>query len=97
MENSIIQLHSLTPQQLEEIVKKTIKEEVKELKENYEPKTPIEYLTRQQTADLLHIDLSTLWSWTNRGKLLAYSISSRVYYKRSEIEKAIIEVKKIKG
>ncbi len=94
MDNAITQLHSLTPQQLEDIVKRTIKEEVKQLQENFQPKIPVEYLTRQQTADLLHIDLSTLWAWTNKGKLLAYSISSRVYYKRSEIEQAIIEVKK---
>ena len=94
MENTITQLHSLTPQQLEEIVKKTIKEEVNDLKENFQPKVPVEFLTRQQTADLLHIDLSTLWAWTNRGKLLAYSISSRVYYKRSEVENAIIKLKR---
>lgn len=94
MDNAITQLHSLTPLQLEEIVKRTIKEEVKQLQENFQPKIPIEFLTRQQTADLLHIDLSTLWAWTNKGKLLAYSISSRVYYKRSEVEQAIIEVKK---
>lgn len=94
MDNAITQLHSLTPLQLEEIVKKTIKEEVKQLQENFQPKIPVEFLTRQQTADLLHIDLSTLWSWTNKGKLLAYSISSRVYYKRTEIESAIVKVKK---
>ena len=94
MENTITQLHSLTPEQLEQIVKKTIKEEVNELRENFQPKIPTEFLTRQQTADLLHIDLSTLWAWTNKGKLLAYSISSRVYYKRSEIEQAIVKIKK---
>ncbi len=94
MENTITQLHSLSPQQLEDIVKRTIKDEVEQLKENFQPKTPVELLTRQQTADLLHIDLSTLWSWTNKGKLLAYSISSRVYYKRLEIEQAIVEIKK---
>lgn len=94
MENTITQLHSLTPQQLKRIVKNTIKEEVNDLKEKFEPKTPVEFLTRQQTADLLHIDLSTLWSWTNKGKLLAYSISSRVYYKRSELEQAMVKIQK---
>jgi hypothetical protein len=94
MDKAITQLHSLTPLQFEEIIKRTIKEEVKNLQVNFQPKIPIEFLTRQQTADLLHIDLSTLWSWTNKGKLIAYSISSRVYYKRSEIEKAIIKLNK---
>lgn len=94
MENEITQLHGLTPQKLKELFKSTIKEEVNDLKEKFEPKAPVEFLTRQQTADLLHIDLSTLWAWTNRGKLLAYSISSRVYYKRSEVEQALVKIQK---
>jgi hypothetical protein len=94
MANSITQLHSLSPQQLEEIVKRTVKGEVQLLQENFQPKTPIEFLTRQQTVDLLHIDLSTLWSWTKSKKLTSYSIASRVYYKRTEIENAIVEIKK---
>lgn len=71
-----------------------IEKKLDNIKENFQPKTPFELLTRQQAADLLHIDLSTLWSWTNKGKLSSSSISSRVYYKRSEIEKALIEIKK---
>jgi hypothetical protein len=94
MDNTITQLHSLSPQQLEEIVKRTIKKEVDLLQKNFQPKIPIEFLTRQQTVDLLHIDLSTLWSWTKKKKLTAYSIASRVYYKRTEIENAIVEIKK---
>ena len=92
MKNSITQLHSLTPLELEEIFIRAFKKELEDLKQGFQPKHPVEFLTRQQTADLLHIDLSTLWSWTKKGKLKAYSISSRVYYKRKEVEESFVEV-----
>jgi len=57
-----------------------------ELSKQFQPKQPTEYLTRQEVADLLKIDLSTLWHWTKKKTLNAYGIQNRVYYKRSEIE-----------
>lgn len=73
-----------------------IKSELEELKNNYEPKSPAEFLTRQQTADLLHVDLSTLWNWQQKSKLTPVGIagSGRVLYRRTDIEKNIIELKK---
>jgi hypothetical protein len=43
------------------------------------------YLTRQETADFLRIDLSTLWHWTNKGKVRSYGIGNRRYYNKQEI------------
>lgn len=59
-----------------------------------EPKT--EYLTRNETAKLLSISLVTLYHWTNKGILIKHLISSRVRYKRSEVEAALQEVPNIK-
>ncbi|MDB4271074.1 helix-turn-helix domain-containing protein, partial [bacterium] len=53
---------------------------------------PIELLTREETAKYLKISLSTLWHWSKKGKLTAYGIGNRVYYKRSEVEKGIIRI-----
>ena len=44
-----------------------------------------EILTRKEVAELLSIDLSTLWSWTKKGNLKAYGIGNKVFYKYSEI------------
>ncbi len=52
-----------------------------------------ELLTREETVKLLKIDSSTLWHWTNKGKVSAYGIASRRYYKRGEIMKALVELK----
>jgi excisionase family DNA binding protein len=51
-------------------------------------------MTRNEVAEYLKVDLSTLWNWTNKGKLTAYGIGARVYYKRNEIEQCIIKFNK---
>lgn len=69
-----------------------IKLQLEELKKNFEPKTPTEYLSRGETATLLKADLSSIHNWTKRKLLQSYGISGRVYYKRSEIENAIVKL-----
>lgn len=44
-----------------------------------------ELLTRKQAAEFLHVNLSTLWLWTNAKKFPAYGLGNRVFYKKSEI------------
>lgn len=53
-----------------------------------------ELLTREETCNFLKINSSTLWAWTNKGKVKAYGIANRRYYKRSELNEALIELKK---
>lgn len=43
------------------------------------------FLTRNETAEFLKIDPSTLWSWTKQGKLTSYGIANRRYYNKKEI------------
>lgn len=87
-----IQFIQTTPEELYNGVKEILKNLEERLTSQFQPKQPDEFLTREETADLLKIDKSTLWLWTKKGKLQAYGIGNRVYYKRSEIEKAIIEL-----
>ena len=50
-------------------------------------------LTVKQVQELLNISISTVKQWTNKGVLTAYRIQKRIYYKRSEIDAALVEVK----
>lgn len=68
-----------------------IREVVKDLTKQIAPKEN-DYLTRQETASLLKIDLSTLHSWTKKGKLISYGIQGRVYYKRADLENAMVKL-----
>ncbi|MFL0088545.1 helix-turn-helix domain-containing protein [Tenacibaculum maritimum] len=89
-----IKLVQLTPEQLQNAINEGIKPQLDELKKHLQPKEPTVYLTRQETADLLKVDLSTIHNYTKQSKLIAYGIGSRVYYKRKEVEEAIVKLKK---
>lgn len=71
-----------------------IKNELVNLRESFQPITPTEFLTRQEVAKLLKIDLSSVHNWTKKKILQSYQIGGRVYYKRSEVENAIIKLNK---
>lgn len=85
MQNSII-LQSLTQKELERIIDSRLEEQfarlIKELKSN---KDKEELMTREEACQFLSVNSSTLWHWTNRGKVKAYAIGSRRYYKKSEL------------
>tara|TARA_E500000318_G_C3565148_1_gene215333 strand:+ start:1659 stop:1931 length:273 start_codon:yes stop_codon:yes gene_type:complete len=87
-----IQFIGTTPEQLQKAITENVKRQLEELKRNFQPKTPEEFLTRKATAKLLNINLSTLYLWTKKGVLQSYGISGKVYYKRSEVESALIEL-----
>lgn len=84
-----IQFIQLTPEDLQEAILRGIKAEIDTLKKEFQPKEPTEYMTREEVRDMLNIDLSTVHNWTKRGKLKAYGIGNRVYFKRKEVELAI--------
>jgi predicted DNA-binding transcriptional regulator AlpA len=70
-----------------------IQKEIKEIKTNFQPKEPTEFLTRNQVAKLLSVNLSTIHNYCKRSVLQPYGIGSRVYFKRSEVEKALVKLK----
>lgn len=88
-----IQLVGITPQQLENAILQGVKSQIDDLKKLYQPKTPETYLTRKETADLLKVDLSTLFNWAKKSVLTPVGLGGRVLYKRSDIEAKLIELK----
>jgi hypothetical protein len=46
---------------------------------------PEQYLTRKQTAEMLDVDLSTLWRWNNENYLCPIEIGGKRRYKLSEV------------
>ena len=66
---------------------------VSELKKEFQPKAPAEYLTRSEVANLLKITTTTLDRWSDQGKLNRYGLGARIFYKRSEVENSLIKLK----
>jgi excisionase family DNA binding protein len=62
-----------------------IEMELHNIKTNFQPKEPIELMTRQEVADFFQISLVTVHDWTKKELLKSYRIGNRVRYKRSEI------------
>ncbi|SHK72169.1 Helix-turn-helix domain-containing protein [Maribacter aquivivus] len=87
-----LQFVATTPQQLRKDINQDVKNLLNELEKSFQPKTPEELLSRRETADLLKINLSSLYNWTKKGILKSYGCSGKVYYKRSEVESALIEL-----
>ena len=87
-----LQFVATTPQQLRDDISQDVKKQLDELKNSFKPKSQEELLTRSETAKFLKIGLSTLYKWTKKGRLRAFGISGKVYYKRSEVESALTEL-----
>jgi len=88
-----IQFIQVTPDELTEVIVKGVKNQLEELKKEFQPKQPTEYLTRNEVAKMLSIDLSTVHNWCKSKKLKPLGIGNRVYFRRTDIEAALIELK----
>nr|WP_321224799.1 helix-turn-helix domain-containing protein [uncultured Psychroserpens sp.] len=87
-----IQFIQVTPEQLQESIIQGVKTQLDDLKQHLQPKEPTKYLTRQEVAKMLSVDLSTIHNWTKKGILSAHQIGGRVFYKRVEVENAIVKL-----
>lgn len=95
MQTNAILLETLTVEQLQQIIGTSVKNGILELQKELNSKNDgEELLTREETCKFLKIDSSTLWAWTNKGKVLAHGIGARRYYKRSELLECLTLLKK---
>ena len=95
MQNNAILLQNLTVEQLQQLIGTSVKNGILELQKELQSKDNSEELmTREETCQFLKIDSSTLWAWTNNGKVKAYGIGARRYYKKSEIMECLTLLKK---
>ncbi|MET3731138.1 helix-turn-helix domain-containing protein [Moheibacter stercoris] len=92
MTDSII-IQNLTPATLEELIKEGVKSQLIEFKKDFQTHNADELLTREQTCEFLKIDSSTLWHWTKKGKVTAYGIVNRRYYKKAELLQCLTPIR----
>lgn len=94
MSTKSIQFVQVTPEQLQSAIIEGVKFQLEDLKKHFQPKEQNEYLTRQEVAKMLSIDLSTVHNWTKKGILTAFQIGGRVFYKRKDVENSIVKLNK---
>ena len=72
----------------------SLKSELAEIKLNLQPKEPDKYLGRKEVAELLNVNISSIHNYTVKGILTAFQLGGKIYYKKADIEAAMIELKK---
>jgi hypothetical protein len=93
MADSIL-LQNLNTGDLTQLIKDGVKSQLEDFKKTLQTHNPDELLTRTETCKFLQIDSSTLWHWTNKGKVIAYGIGNRRYYKKAELLESLKQLKK---
>lgn len=87
---SEVKIIQTTPSELSSLISDSVKKELENFKRELSKSNSSEdLLTREETCELLSINLSTLWSYTKTGKLPSKKIGNRVYYLKSEILEAL--------
>ncbi len=95
MQTKSILLENLTVDQLQQLIGTSVRNGIFELQKQIQAQTENEALmTREETCQYLKVDSSTLWAWTNQGKVKAYGIGARRYYKKSELIESLTLLKK---
>jgi excisionase family DNA binding protein len=88
-----IQFVGIAPDVLLDLIDERLKKHFKEAEKHLPNKTS-KYLTRQEVAKFLSVDLSTVHNLSVKGILKKYQIGGRVLYKNSEVENSIVELKR---
>jgi excisionase family DNA binding protein len=88
-----IQFVQVTPEQLQKAIIDGVKLQFNEFKKHFKPTEPNEYLSRSEVAKMLSVNQSTVHNWKTKGIISAYQIGGRVFFKRKEVENAIVKLK----
>jgi hypothetical protein len=95
MKTNSILLENLSVEQLQQMMDTSVKNGIQHQLQEFQSKNNSEeLLTRDETCQFLKIDSSTLWAWTNNGKVKAFGLGARRYYKRSDLMECLTLLKK---
>jgi hypothetical protein len=83
-------IHNIDPDDFFKRLSEMISETVSSISPKMPNQNPDEILTVEETANYFKKSKDTIERWTKKGFLVKYGIGDSVYYKLSEIEKAII-------
>ena len=66
------------------------------MSKKFQPVRPPEYVTRKEAAKILKVSLVTISDWNKKRILNPYRLGNLIRYKRSELDKALININKDK-
>lgn len=83
MTNSAIQLMQIDIESFGQFIQKLVREELEKIIPAQSEEK--EFYTREETAKLLNVSLTTLFHWNNQGVLKTKKLGKRVYYSKSDV------------
>ncbi len=90
IKRELVQIEDISVEELTEIIAEKLVDKLeKKIATLISNQNDDELLSREETAILLKTSYVSLWNWTKRGKLSAYRMGNKVYYKKGEILKAL--------
>jgi hypothetical protein len=89
-----IQFISTSPTALANLIDEKIKTQLEDLKKNFIPKEPEDFISRKETATLLKISLVCLHDWMNKGILKPYKMGNKTYFSRKEVTETMFNSNK---
>jgi len=93
----VLQIEGISARHFYEALR-TLETEIQSLKNQPAPASAADgYLSRQQVRELLGVSLVTVCDWTNKGFLRSYRLGQKVFYKRAEVDAAMLEIPKKGG
>lgn len=94
MSKTITQLYGISPEEFKAEILEGVGKQLQEFSENFQPKEPTIWITRQEAADLIGVSLVTIHNWTKVGVIHAHKIGARIRFKRSDIENILLNSNK---
>jgi hypothetical protein len=82
-------LNTISTTELREVIREELESILSNRLEN--GKVWDELLSRQDVAALFGITLTTVDAWSKKGILVRYEVERRIYFKRSEVEKTLLD------
>jgi len=84
-----ILLSEMSIEELADILSQTIFEKILPLVKDRDIN---DYLTREETAEILKVSLPTLRRYSVNGRIKSYRIGSRILYRRSDLPQSLKKV-----
>ena len=95
MQKNLTLLENLSTEDLKDLIGNVFETKFKDFQNRENTKNQNDDLmTRHEVLELLQINASTLYHWTNKGRITVYKFSNKCFYKRSEIMQSLIALKK---
>ena len=80
------------PEELQTMINEAMASQLKSIQLST-PTSHEEYLTTVEVSQLFKISISTVHNWRKAGTLLACQIGGKVFFKRSDINNAVVQLK----